>query len=133
MKRAAVFLMFLTPLVGVAPPAAEAKPSVRMRVHLLEKRLARLSNTLADQEMAIAEAYNYAAAVEACILPVPIDGAPFALEGVADPVEVLTISQRDVPDAWVALVDESCVVQAVAAPRSFGGRSFRLRVPTDAE
>jgi hypothetical protein len=129
MRKAIALLVFLTPLVGVAPPVAEAKkPSTRMRVHLLEKRLARVVSILNDQEMAIAEAYNYAAAVEACILPVPVDGAPFMLEGVADPVEVLTVSQRETPDAWVALVDESCVVQATPAARSFGGRSYRLRV-----
>ena len=131
-KRVTLFVLLLAMMIGVAPPAADAKKkSLRTRIHLLEKRLAVLDQRVTDAQDSADMALAATDTLFGCIGALAID--PFTLPGTDPTLDQfpLGLSKAAVgaaPVYWVAIVDGTCLDPSTsgAAPRSFGARVRRL-------
>lgn len=140
MRKAFALLLFMTPLIGVAPDAADAKKSsTKARVHHLEKRLKVLERIVSAQSREIDVAMEMAAqssddaavvsaaldSVVTCFGAVPSDF--FVLPGTA--TITFVVSEVPVPMFWTATIGAACVDASTAQARVFGPRKFRLVLP----
>ena len=134
-RKIALGSMLLVCMVGVAPPQADAKTSLRARVHKLEKRIAQLRVDVRAAQDTANIAADDVLYMAGCLKFVAITRAPqFVLPGTfATSIEPFVFADATTtPELtlWMATADPSCLVAApTPAPgRAFGRHVLRLRV-----
>lgn len=129
-KRRVVAAIMAATMIGTASTdAAQAKPPKKptmSMVRKLQRQVKALDARLTKAEDDVSLSLGLASSLYDCISAIPVDS--FTLPGADASIQYpLALSGLANPAYWVAVIDSSCLMTAVAAPvRAFGLRVRRL-------